>query len=138
MSYATIAQFVTAFPNEAVGLTTHDAQANAPDEVVLQAALDDSSSIIDSYLRGRYSLPFPSVPVELVPRELDITRYRLDRNDPMEDVRLRYEDAIAWLKQVRDGDVLLDVGTEETTVNLIQATERDRKWDAVGLGGFGG
>ena len=137
MSYATIAQFVTAFPNEAIELTTYDAQATAPDEVVLQAALDKSSAKINSYLRGLYTLPLPSVPAELVGAELDMTRYYLDRNNPMEDVRKRFDDAIKMLRGIKSGEVVLDVGSEETTVNLIQATDRDREWDAVGLSGFG-
>ena len=137
MSYATIADFEQAFPTEAVELTTFDATAEATDEDALQQALDLSSSQIDSHLRGQYQLPLATIPTLLKSLCLDIARYRLDRNSPMEDVRKRYEDALRTLKALATGDVTLDIGESDTAVIQVRAIIPKRVWDEAGLAGFG-
>ena len=118
MSYATVAEFVAAFPAEAGVLTNlEDPASTVVDELELQGALDTASAEIDLYLRGRYVLPLESL-VPLDPEDpealpvypgvlvgwcRDIARYRLDRVRPSEDVRRRYDDAIRGLEAIAAG-----------------------------------
>jgi len=109
MPYATIAQFVEKFGrDQAIALSNlDDPQAEEPDGSVLNRSLIDASALMDSYLAGRYSLPFVSAPQVLIPKCLDIARYFLDKYAAREDVRQRYEDAIRWLELVAKGTIQL-------------------------------
>jgi phage gp36-like protein len=69
--------------------------------------LIDASAEIDAYIAGRYNLPLPEVPAALKAACLDITRYRLSRVRPREDVRQRYEDWIRFLRDVAMGKASL-------------------------------
>ncbi|MBW4652621.1 MAG: DUF1320 family protein [Kaiparowitsia implicata GSE-PSE-MK54-09C] len=111
MAYATVALFIQAFgEQEAIELSAlDDATAEAVVEPVIDRALDDASSLIDSYIGSRYRLPLPSTPTVLIPKCLDIARYRLDRTRARDDVRLRYEDAIRWLEQITKGIISLSL-----------------------------
>ena len=111
--YGTAVLFSEAFGMpETVMLTNLDTPtATLVNPVPLTRALVDSAALIDSYIGRRYPLPLPAVPQILVPYALDIARYRLDRIQNREDVRIRYEDAIKWLEGVRDGENTLGVDT---------------------------
>lgn len=117
--YATLAQFLEAFgQDETVTLSNlHDAAAEQVDETVINRALTDASSEIDSYLGGRYSLPFPSNPPVLIRVCLNIARYRLDSLNPRDDVRLRYEDERRWLENVARG--IISLGLPQTDQSVI-------------------
>ena len=114
-AYATEQQFIDQFgQEETIQLTNlEDPAAVAVNSTVLQAALDRASEEIDSYIGQRYDLPLVVLPVTLVQAALDIARYRLDNNDPREDVWQRYEDAIKWLLLIANGKVSLNVPVEE-------------------------
>lgn len=118
MAYATLQQFIDKFGrDEAVMLTNlEDPTAEEVDPTVFERVRNDSSALMDSYLAGRYSLPFASPPQVLVPKCLDICRYFLDRNAAREDVRQRYEDVIRWLEMVAKGVVQLGLDTNNTQV----------------------
>ena len=150
MAYARVEEFVEAFPNEGVVLTNlEDPAAIAVDMPELQQALDAASAEIDLYLQRRYLLPLDSlVPLDpedpmavpvfpgiLVQWCRDIARYRLDRFQPADDVRRRYEDAIHGLNAIAQGrmDLFDQVGNQGSA----KAIARDRVWDDAGLAGFG-
>ena len=118
MTYATADQCVEKFGRaEAIDLTNlDDPTAEEIDTIVLSRAIEDASALIDSYLSGRYSLPFADAPQVLIPRCLDIARYSLDRTSAREDVRQRYEDAIRWLEMVAKGVVNLGLTATNTEV----------------------
>lgn len=118
MAYATIAQFTEAFTErEAIALTnSDDPAAEYVNQISLQRALDDATAEIDSYLSGRYSLPFASVPKVLTFHCLNIARYRLSMIAPGEDVRQRYEDALAFLKMLAKGDVSLGIAADDQQI----------------------
>lgn len=74
------------------------------------AALATASRTADSYLTRRFVLPLISWDVDLKQAVTDIAAYRLLRargfnptKGDAEQMRLGYEDAIKWLKQVGDG-----------------------------------
>ncbi|MEM1425012.1 MAG: DUF1320 domain-containing protein [Cyanobacteria bacterium P01_H01_bin.130] len=150
MSYATVDEFVAAFPAEAGVLTNlEDPASTVVDVPELQGALDTASAEIDLYLRGRYALPLESL-VPLDPEDplalpvfpgvlvgwcRDIARYRLDRVRPSEDVRRRYDDAIRGLEAIAAGTV--DLLHLDTQGGSARAIARDRVWDGEQLSGFG-
>jgi phage gp36-like protein len=96
------------------------------DDDVLNLALDDATSEINSYIGKRYGLTLlSSTPPRLVGICCDIARYRLYDDVTTDTVRDRYTDAIAFLKDVRDGKN--NLGDEEAPAGgqvLMQAAPR--------------
>lgn len=84
------------------------------------AAFSDAAETVDSYLaaiKGRaFSLPLAVPPARIVGVTADIARYELWAQRASEEVRTRYEDALAYLKDLVRGDAVLNVG-EETPVD---------------------
>jgi phage gp36-like protein len=116
MPYATQQDLVDRF-TEAQLLAIADRDADsALDADVVTKALDDASEEIDSYISTRYALPLATVPGRLVAVASDIAFYKLHPAAAPEDVRQRYDDAIAFLKNVSKGVALLDVGGAEPPV----------------------
>lgn len=87
-------------------------------KATIDAELDRASRRMDMRLRVRYSLPFAEpVPPELLGLCLDIARYFLhDVNAPAE-VRKRFDDAMAELAAIAEGesDVTVPPGGTTTT-----------------------
>ncbi len=121
MSYATQQDMVDAFGEvEMVELTNlEDTNAQTIHSAVLTRSLDDASSLIDTYLQSRYTLPLPSIPRALVRPCADIARYYLDKTRQREDVRQRYEDALAFLKLLANGQVSLGLDETGESTNAI-------------------
>lgn len=128
MPYATVDDFVMAFgEDEAIALSNLD-DPTALDQrnAVIEAGLEGADSMIDGYIQSAgYTMPLSSVPAVLKEIALDIARYRLDRLSAREDVRLRYEDALKWLRDVSAGKVSLGLATngEEVTASGSCAIE---------------
>ncbi len=118
MPYATPQEFIEKFGrDQAIALTNlDDPSAEEVDLTALNRALTDASAQIDSYLAGRYALPFASVPQVLIPKCLDLAHYALDRYAAREDIRQRCEDAIRWLELVAKGTVELGLNALNTEV----------------------
>ena len=79
-------------------------------------AIQDATEEINGHIGGRYPLPLPNVPSNLKRMACDIARYRLYFERPTEEVRKRYEDAIAFLKRVADNKAHLQIQLPETNV----------------------
>lgn len=95
----------------------HLSQLYDPDAVDIntdrvQAAIDWATSIANTYISVPYSLPLASVPLVLEAYVADLARYQMDMIDPRADVRLRYEDAIAWFRLLAAGKVDLGLTAE--------------------------
>lgn len=79
--------------------------------VVTREAILYSSTLIDGYLRGRYTLPLNIHFPLLKMLALDISVYRLYsrrmRNEMPEVIEKNYEDAIATLKDIQKGVITL-------------------------------
>ena len=74
--------------------------------------LEAASGVVDSYLRARYTLPIQRWGLELTRCVAAIAAYDLMTSrgyDPNlaadEQLRLRYEDSLAWLRMVRKNEV---------------------------------
>ena len=78
-------------------------------------ALEDASALADDHLRSRHVLPLAGVPRTLVFAVCDIARYYLYDDKPTEIVAERHRLALAWLKSLAAGSVVLD-GTQAPVV----------------------
>jgi len=109
MSYASKADMLAMFGDAEIMQITDRAHAGVIDTAVLQTALDDASSEADSYL--------PVVPTvasrALVRHTAAIARFYLYANKATDEVRERYDDALAWLKLAARG--VVDYGTLPVT-----------------------
>ena len=90
---------------------TDDDNTGEVDSDIVSAALQEASGKIDSYCRNRYVTPLQQSD-SVTALCLDIATYILfsrRRNaNPKEIVRQRYEDAIAFLKDIASGKAQID------------------------------
>jgi len=105
--YATEADMVKRFANDIEELKLMHADA----AVSINEALQDAAEEINGYIGGRYPLPLPNVPSNLNRMACDIARYRLYYQQPTEEVRNRYKDAIKFLERVQDEKAHLQIQT---------------------------
>ncbi|MGK0740064.1 gp436 family protein [Yokenella regensburgei] len=102
MSYATPEDYKAYFTErDAVSVSAPWASDEADDERIARH-LRGASGRIDAYISARYRLPLRQVPDALRDYCCDIARYLMTGNEHTcnEVIRLRYEDAIAWLRLV--------------------------------------
>lgn len=85
-----------------------------PNVTAVEDAIQDATEEINGHIGGRYSLPLPNVPSNLKRMACDIARYRLYFQQPTEEVRKRYEDAISFLKRVAENKAHLQIQSEES------------------------
>ncbi|MEG2434651.1 MAG: DUF1320 domain-containing protein [Acinetobacter sp.] len=95
-------------------------------------AIQDATEEINGHIGERYPLPLPNVPSNLKRMACDIARYRLYFEQPTEEVRKRYEDAIAFLKRVADKKAHLQIQLPET--NEIVDDQPKNKPSTVPIG----
>jgi len=78
-----------------------------PGDEALVTALADASATIDTYLAKRFNVPVESPPRSLVNICVDLACYGLARDDTVnsEDLRKRYDDAMATLKDIAKGTI---------------------------------
>jgi len=144
MSYATPQDIINRYPNrDLVQLTNEDPTVTTINTTSLQQALDDASAEIDGYLSGRFALPLTDVPEVLSRLACDIAIYRLQSLRPIHDLadaRRRYDDAIAMLTRVANGEMSLGVGADghETAIGqgVEQAAEAERIFSRKRMRGF--
>lgn len=115
---------------ECVSLTDRKFTGNIDDEV-LDGALNRASAEIDSYLAGRYPVPWPDTPRILVGRCCDIGRYLLcgGGTQMTEEIRVRYEDAIRYLERVADGRITLGKMPDG---QVVQQTSSGARFQSAG------
>ena len=105
--YATEADMVKRFADDIEELKLMHADAAAS----INEALQDAAEEINGYIGGRYPLSLPNVPSNLNRMACDIARYRLYYQQPTEEVRNRYKDAIKFLERVQDEKAHLQIQT---------------------------
>ena len=114
MSYATPENYKAYFTlRDAVGVTAPRGRGE-PDDERIAYHLKGASNRIDSYIGARYLLPLTDVPDALRDYCCDIARYLLTGTERpcTEEIRLRYEDAMSWLKMVANGKISIGSNTE--------------------------
>ncbi len=104
MAYATLQDMIDRFgETELAQLSDRTNAAASIDTAVIDAKLPDADAEIDGYLVQRYTLPLASVPPVLKRIATDLARYHLYDDRSTEQVTKRYDDAIAFLKDVAKG-----------------------------------
>lgn len=102
MTYATVDDYIAYFTErDAAGVSAPRGHGE-PDTLRIARHLQSASDRIDSYISARYSLPLTDVPGALRDYCCDIARFLLTGNErtTTDEMRIRYDDAIAWLKRV--------------------------------------
>lgn len=126
--YATEENLVARFGQEVDQLKLMHASTST----AVEDALQDATEEINGYIGGRYALPLPNVPSNLERMACDIARYRLYFQQPTEEVRKRYEDAISFLKLVATGKAHLQIQDVET--NQIVDDQPSKKPSTMPIG----
>lgn len=92
-----------------------DVSANIVNISKLESALVDASREVDGYLSTRYDTPLTNVPGTIQVYVVDIAWYRLAQNNVPDSYSTRYESAIARLKDIEQGKMLL-VGNDGVVI----------------------
>lgn len=122
-----------------IQLTSDDSQ-NAIDETVTFEAILYSSTLIDGYLRGKYTLPLDTHFPLLRIIAIDLSIYRLYSRrlqaDMPESILQQYKDTIKTLEKIQKGIISLEIETDNPSQsNVIEIKEyitnktpRDRRF----------
>ncbi|SMG61819.1 gp436 family protein [Cedecea sp. NFIX57] len=102
MTYATPEDYIAYFTERDATGVSADYDSDTPDNARIARHLQSASNRIDSWIGARYSLPLGDVPDALRDYCCDIARFLLTGSDHActEEIRMRYDDAISWLKRV--------------------------------------
>lgn len=104
-AYATLEDLIAAIPRgeqELIELTDRTASGEV-DAARVDGALLTATSVADSYLGRVVTVPLTTVPALLNTHVCNIARYQLYGDQPTDEVRRRFDDAITWLKDVAAG-----------------------------------
>ena len=126
--YATEANLVARFGGEIQELKLMHANTST----AVQDAIQDATEEINGYIGGRYALPLPNVPSNLERMACDIARYRLYFQQPTEEVRQRYDDAISFLKLVANNKAHLQI--QDAVSNQIVEDQLKNKPSTMPIG----
>ena len=86
-----------------------------PDSVVVAAALTTADRLIDGYVGTRYSLPMAEVPSLVNTWAVSIARYHLHAAGAPDYVAQDFKDAVAALKDVARGLIVLPLASGSTS-----------------------
>ncbi|MBQ3922301.1 MAG: DUF1320 domain-containing protein [Spirochaetales bacterium] len=89
---------------------TNDLDGDTVDNGIIDEIVDKSANIIDSYIGGRYPLPLEVIPKIIRNIAIDLTvKFLYDRRlgEKDEIIEEAYENAIALLKDIRDGKLFI-------------------------------
>lgn len=133
MGYCTEQDLVDRFGNaELLQLADRDNNGTA-DSAVTAQALADADAVIDSYLKtAGYTVPISPVPAVIELHAANLARYFLMGALPTEAATDRYNQAIAWLKDIAAGRASLGGADEtaETGLRVVTAQgESAHDWD---------
>ena len=111
MDYCTIDDIETHTSTPTLIQLTSDDGQEVVDRVVAQEAILYSSTIIDGYLRGRYSLPlnthFPLLRILAIDLSIHRLYTRRMRDEVPEVIENNYKNAISTLKDIQKGVISL-------------------------------
>ena len=111
---------------------------------IIDEAIIYSESLIDGYLRSRYSLPLSIIPMLIKLLAIDLSIFRLYsrrfHTDMPESINNKYKNSVKLLEQIQKGIVSLGIETIGTTPDLgeyrTNKTYNDRIFSKEFLGEF--
>jgi phage gp36-like protein len=130
MSYATQQDLSDRFGADELAGLTDRAGSGEIDAAVVARALSDATELVNGYLAKRYALPLSVAPDRLTGLVCDLARYALYTVDPPDVVKDRRKDAIAWLRDIAAGVVLLPAAGVEP----VAGTGDTVAFEAAGAG----
>lgn len=123
MNYCTYEDIQGHIPEARLVEVTDDLAPNATGEVkvaIVEKAIKESSTLIDSYVRKRFPRPFQSVPEVLRMVCVDLSIYnlyeRVTELNITDGMKLRYDNAIKLLIRIADGEQDIGVAPDEPVV----------------------
>lgn len=128
MSYITEQDLIERFgEDEILALSDRD-DSGTPDPEVITQAIEDADGEINSRVGVKYSTPIEPAPPVLQAMACDIARYRLYGVQATDQVKERYNNAIAFLNAVASGRAVIDGVTESPPAGIggIEAEAHDR------------
>lgn len=128
--YCTIEDIETHVSTSTLIQLTSDYEQDEVDRVVAEEAIIYSSTLIDGYLRGRYTLPldarFPLLRIVAI----DLSVYRLYsrrmRDDMPEVIEANYKNAIKILQDIQKGAISLET-ENDTSISAQDAGYKTNK-----------
>jgi phage gp36-like protein len=116
VAYATIEDIVDIYSEKILQMYAPLKADKTPDEDKVSTALDRASAEVDSYLTGRYDVPLQNPGQQLKQVVVDIAIYRMAYSLTVQtkENRLRYEDAINFLKLAASGKGGVGIGDDPT------------------------
>ena len=127
MEYCTIEDIETQTSTPTLIQLTSDDGQEAVNRVVALEAVLYSSTLIDGYLRGRYSLPLNTHFPLLRILAIDISIYRLYarrmRNEMPEVIATAYKNAISTLRDIQKGVISLQAENDLFETSSFNAQE---------------
>lgn len=128
--YATVTDITASFTEETIAQLSDDAKGAVVDETVVNKAIVEACAKIDTYLQGRYDLPFVITPVDIKRICVDLSAFYLHRRrnpEVSEGVRKMYEDCLSDLQSFQSGLTKLDTGVPGTNApRVIRSNASDR------------
>lgn len=112
MPYSTDAELYDRIDQETVIQLTDDDNSGSVDQTVLDNKRADAAELIDTHLRGRYTVPVDPAPKILANIEADLLVYQLYTRRPNyeipESIKDSKKDALKLLMDINTGKVLLE------------------------------
>lgn len=128
MNYCTLEDIKGHVPERRLVELTDDLNPNDEGsivETVVDKAIAEAETLVNAYVVKRYALPLPSVPPVLRMVAVDLSIYnlyeRLTEMNITEGMKLRYNNAVALLKQIASGDLPLGLPEPEAPVQGFSA-----------------
>jgi phage gp36-like protein len=140
LAYATLQDLITRFSERRlIQLTDRFVPpAEVIDESVTAEAIQHAGDLIDGYVRAIYALPFQTVPALLNGLACDIAYFRLFQ-EPTDEARKRYDDALRTLRDISAGKIKLPVADGQdapSRPDVIRATAQPRLFNRDSLRGL--
>ncbi len=135
MDYCTIEDIETQTSTPTLIQLTSDDGQEAVDRVVAQEAILYSSTLIDGYLRGRYSLPlnthFPLLRILAIDLSIHRLYTRRMRDEMPEVIENNYKNAISTLKDIQKGVISLQSENDSFETAGFNAEEYKTNKDII-------
>lgn len=139
MAYCTRDNLVQRFGQREIDNLLDRNNDSSDDTDTLAQTIADADALIDSYVSAQYSIPIDPVPQIIRYMSCDITRFMLWDDNAPDEVRARYDDAIARLKDIAKGMMKLPDSTPKPDRNPsggVDYTAQTRIFSRVTLCGF--
>ncbi len=112
--YTNINEILKEFKPEELAILTGDPSGSVIDQNRVDYAISNACSLIDSYLRNRFNVPFSTIPIMInfIARELAVANlYEYYHHSGMvpPSISRRKSNALYLLRLIQNGDLQLDI-----------------------------